>query len=73
MFWVGQVRVRGQPVDIHHAHFVPTGAEDSTLALNQNDNGFGEYPALTVGQLRRIGSVQKPEILVQYRQVSNKK
>ena len=40
---------------IIHAYYVPEGAKPEDTALNQKDNGFEGFPALTVAQVLSVG------------------
>ncbi len=52
VYWVERV---GGAIVCHY-YFVPQGAQDLDMALNQRDNGFSQYPAFTIGEVRMVGS-----------------
>ncbi len=43
--------------EINHAYLVPEGSCDDAIALNQADNGYPQYPALSAGTVRRNGTL----------------
>ena len=43
-------------VTVNHAYYIPEGADPDDLALNQADNGYSQYPALTVGEVLEHGT-----------------
>jgi len=55
----GQIYYIAYPPEIGykvmHAYYVPEKSIDTDLALNQEDNGFGQYPKLTVKQVMDYG------------------
>ena len=63
IFWIGNLSKISLDFGIHHAYFVPPNADDNQLALNQADNGFGEYPPLTVKEVRTLGEPQDINIV----------
>lgn len=48
---------------VHHTYFVPPAAHDSDTALNQADNGFSQYPPLTVGEVKIVGELQNVDVI----------
>ena len=57
IYWVGDVGEHfgmGEAM-VGHFYVIPPGAEDTDMALNHADAGFGEFPALTVGEVRMLG------------------
>ncbi len=57
VFWVGDVGEHfgmGYAM-VGHFYVIPPGAEDTDMALNHEDAGYGEYPALTVCEVRMLG------------------
>lgn len=65
IYWVGKLTKINLEFGVYHAYFIPPHAQDDSFALNQADNGFGEYPPLTVKELRTIGELQNIDIVRQ--------
>lgn len=42
---------------VYHAYYVPQGCNLDDLALNQADNGYPHYPALTCRQVLENGAL----------------
>jgi len=71
VFWVGSLASLDIEPDVHHSYFVPPNAQDDDLALNHSDNGYGQYPPLTVREVTVIGKLQDIDILRQIVSASN--
>ena len=58
VYWVGDVRehVGMRNALVCHFYYIPPEAKDADLALNQADAGYDEFPALTVGEVKQVGS-----------------
>ncbi len=63
LYWVGDLPELGLDFGLHHAYFVPNESKPDESALNQEDNGFPEYPRLTVGEVKKIGVPQRISIV----------
>ena len=55
MYWVGSLDEIGLDFGVQHVYYIPPDAKDTDIALNQSDNGFCQYPALTIGEVKLIG------------------
>jgi hypothetical protein len=55
MYWVGSLDNVGLDFGVQHAYYVPPNAKDTDMALNRSDNGYDQYPALTVGEVKLVG------------------
>jgi len=55
MYWVGSLDGIGLDFGVQHAYYISPNAKDTDMALNQSDNGYNQYPALTVGEVKLIG------------------
>ena len=57
ILWVGDVgeHFGMEEAMVGHFYVIPPGAEDMDMALNHADAGYGEFPALTVGEARILG------------------
>jgi hypothetical protein len=53
LFWVGSITgVTYHPEDfIGHQYVIPLNAKPTSKALNQSDNGFGQYPPFTIEEI----------------------
>ena len=65
IYWVGKLTSIQLDFGVYHAYFIPPHAENESFALNQRDNGFEEYPPLTVRELRLVGELQDIKIVKQ--------
>lgn len=65
LYWVGNLTKIGLDFGVHHTYFVPPQANDSDIALNQEDNGFSQYPRLTVGEVKIVGEPQNVDVIKQ--------
>ena len=63
LYWVGNLNKIGLNFGVHHTYFVPPEARDSDIALNQADNGFSQYPPLTVGEVKIVGELQDVNLI----------
>lgn len=58
IFWVGNLKEYGYDFNVSHAYFVPPDSKGDSVALNQADSGFDQYPPFTYDELKSVG---KPE------------
>lgn len=60
VYWVGDIgkHVGMRNALVGHYYYIPPGAKDTDLALNQADAGYPEFPPLTVGEVKQIGSCE---------------
>lgn len=63
LYWIGSLEKIGLDYGLHHTYFIPPDANDSSLAMNQKDNGFSQYPALNVAEVRFLGTKQDPSVV----------
>jgi hypothetical protein len=63
LYWIGDCKKIGLDFSIQHTYFVPPGAKDSDIALNQADNGFSQYPKLTVAEVKILGKLQNINVV----------
>lgn len=65
IIWVGNLKEYGYDFGVNHAYYIPPDAEDDSIALNQEDSGYDQYPPFTKRELEGIG---KPEDISKLRE-----
>lgn len=66
LFWVGELSKLNLNFGLHHTYYIPNGANDEDIALNQADNGYHQYPRLTVREARAIGTLQNVDTIREF-------
>ena len=65
LWWIGNLSKLGLDYGIFHMYYIPHDAVDNQLALNQADNGYSQYPQLTVAEVKLLGEPQDKSIIKQ--------
>jgi len=63
LWWIGDLSQIGLDFGLHHTYFVPEKSNEDDQALNQADNGFAQYPPLTVKEVTSLGKLQETDII----------
>ena len=64
IYWIDSLEKIGSGESLLHAYFVPPNSKPNDIALNQSDNGFPQYPRLTVKEVKYLdNNPMNPEII----------
>ena len=63
LYWVGNLQKVDLDFGLHHTYYIPVNSSPEDPALNQDDNGYSQYPKLTVEEVRTLGEPQNVNII----------
>lgn len=59
VYFVPSIDPMDPDTSVFHAYVVPENADDDTTSLNAFDNGYGDFPPLTNGMVKKFGKKAK--------------